>query len=325
MKKKYKIITVAVVVSVVVVAVSVTVPLLVLEKKHCPETCSMTCGVTCMDNPRCVGTACDDPSAVCDNGICVVKHSCSPSGECVPDPNGPFKGNTCTCFSVSSVGDECVLAGNEGEYKSVTACEARDSDYQCVPGTGTCERVIGSTTGWKSEEDCKCFECNSELTCVPSLGVNSPTATDGEGCLACGLWKCTEGGGCAQAATGGNWEKEEQCACGLCGEDGSCLPTESGGAYRTVSECEMDDGAMCKDPTLGWACDTLAGNEETCRQALGGSAATLEDCNCWTCAGTPPGPTSLCVFDAGNTGEFDTHSECLFDDEKKCGWKYMCA
>jgi hypothetical protein len=322
MLTKYKIIISVVAAS--VVATSIVVPILVLKEK-CPESCTTQCGLSCVDNPKCVGKTCDDPNATCKDGVCVVKHSCTPSGECVPDPNGPFDGETCTCYSVSGVDGSCVLAGDEGTYKSVTACEARDSDFNCVPGTGMCERVLGSTTGWKSEEECKCFECNSGesgMSCVPSSGITGQIG--GEECLECGLWKCTDEGGCVQTATGGNWEQEENCACGLC-KDGLCEPAESGGAYRTVSDCETDGASMCKDPNLGWACNANAGNIESCKQTLGGSAASLEDCRCWTCAGNTPGPLSECVMDFSNTGNYATHEDCFMDEIDKCGWKYMCA
>ena len=321
MKKKYKILT-GVSVSVVVAVVAVVVPLMVMKRNACPAWCDTRCGVTCVDNPKCTGTQCDDPLASCVEGVCLLKHSCSPQGACVPDPNGPFDGETCTCYSVNSAND-CEVVGNGGTYTSQTSCEARDSNFQCVPGTGSCERVVGSTTGWESESDCKCFKCSEQFTCVASDQIHPPDGVDSTTCLECGLWQC-DNGTCVQSATGGKWEDPAECGCGLC-EGGECVATESGGAYPNVSDCVLDDASMCKDVTLGWSCDESAGNPQTCRQKLGGSAPTLEDCRCWTCAGTPPGPLSECMHDASNTGTYKTHQECFENEEDKCGWKYMCA
>ena len=261
----------------------------------------------------------------------VVKHSCSPTGECVPDPDGPFDGPTCTCVGVST-SDVCSLVGDSGKFATMRSCEARDADFQCVPGTGACERVLGANTGWKGEGECECFECvyiaadkpntPHDLTCVPTQEVHPLDGTDGEGCLECGLWKCTDGK-CEQSATGGLWKDEEDCSCGLCGENGECEATAYGGAYKSVSACIEDDAARCNED-LGWACSESAGNAETCHQVEGGAAATLEDCRCWTCAGTTPGPTSECVLDLSNTGDYRTEEECFANVEDKCGWKYAC-
>lgn len=72
MLTKYKIIISVVAAS--VVATSIVVPILVLKEK-CPESCTTQCGLSCVDNPKCVGKTCDDPNATCKDGVCVVKHS----------------------------------------------------------------------------------------------------------------------------------------------------------------------------------------------------------------------------------------------------------
>ena len=293
---------------------------LILRKPNCDE-CSMLCGVTCESNPRCKGTKCDNPDATCKDGMCVVKHSCSPTGECVPDPSGPFDGKTCTCFSLKN--EQCVPIGNEGEFKTKQACEARDSNFACVPGTGTCERTLGSTTGWETESECKCFECGQDMKCVPSQDTQPVDGVDGIGCLECGRWKC-DGGECVQSKTGGVWETPENCRCGMC-SDGECVASESGGAYTSVSACLEDDARVCKHPNLGWSCNQQAGNEQGCAQSIDGTAATLDDCRCWSCAGKSPGPQSICTFDARNKGKYTTFNKCRLDEEDKCGWKYMCV
>ena len=321
MKKKYKILT-GVLVSVAVCVGAVVVSLVVLKRNACPKTCDNRCGITCGDNPKCTGTHCDDPLASCVDGVCVLKHSCAPDGTCVPDPQGTFDGPTCTCFSVNALGN-CELTGDGGQYSSQDACEARDSNFQCIPGTGTCERVVGSTTGWETEAECRCMTCSDAFVCTPSGEVNPANGVTAEECLECGLWQC-DNGACVQSASGGKWQQAEDCGCGLC-EGGECVATESGGAYTTVSECVSDGAAICKDPTLGWSCDEVAGNPETCSQMVGGSAQTLDACRCWTCAGTPPGPASLCIHDASNTGDYQTHQQCFESEDDKCGWKYMCA
>jgi hypothetical protein len=325
---------IAISVSSVVVAIIITVVLLVVLRKPNCDACSMMCGVSCRGKPKCRGTRCDDPDAVCVDGSCVLRHSCSDTGECVPDPNGPFVGNTCKCFSVveptaCEPGTECAqmarttgsceLVGNDGDYATRKACEARDADFECVPGTGTCERVLGSTTGWKSEDACKCFECK-DMTCTPTS--NPVGEIDGVTCGECGMWKC-ESGECVQTKTGGTWVDRSHCRCGGC-VDGECVAMDSGGAYVSVSECRSDGAKVCKDPTLGWGCNQLAGNEQMCAQVPGGGASSLDACSCWTCAGTPPGPSSMCTFDASGGGKYDTYQECFDNETDKCGWKYMC-
>lgn len=289
--------------------------LLLLLKPNC-DSCSMMCGVSCKGKRKCKGTKCDDPAARCTDGVCVVKHSCSATGECVPDPDGAFHGKTCTCFGLRE--GECSLVGDTGDY-TLRDCVARDSDFQCAPGTGTCERALGATTGWKTAADCKCFECEA-MTCVPS--ANPAGGIDGVTCGQCGLWGC-DAGECVQKETGGAWEQSAQCRCGLC-RDGACAPTDAGGAYASVSACQADGAAICKDPGLGWGCNSLAGNEETCAQVLGGGSPSLEECSCWTCAGEPPGPLSACTFDAAGGGSYDSFQDCFEDGTEKCGWKYMC-
>jgi hypothetical protein len=155
---------------------------------------------------------------------------------------------------------------------------------------------------------------------VLTVGVVLLVVLRKRACVDCKKWKC-ESGECVQGA-GGIWDSRAQCSCGVC-RDGACVAAESGGAYPSVSACEADGAAVCRDDTLGWACHPDAGNAERCVQTPGGEFASLEECSCWTCTGTPPGPASLCVFDAGG-GEYDTHQECFEDDTTKCGWKYMC-
>lgn len=325
-------IKIAIAVSVVVVTTGVVL-LVVLRKPGCGE-CSMVCGISCASNPKCTGTLCDDPNAVCIDGVCVVKHACDSTGKCVPDPDGPFHGDTCTCFGAPTCDGTdvecqnmarnavaaCTVVGNSGEFRSKQACDARFSDFQCVPGTGTCERVLESTTGWKTEAECKCFECNN-MTCVPSQETKPENGIDGDGCAECGRWKC-EDGECVQTETGGIWEDAAHCRCGLC-QDGGCVATDAGGAYPSVSACQADGAKICSDASLGWGCNQTAGNAKLCVQTLGGGSPSLEECSCWTCAGEPPGPLSGCVFNAGG-GKYDTHQECFEDETDKCGWKYMC-
>lgn len=307
----------------VAVAGATAASVILTRKRGCPESCSQLCGVTCDKDPKCVGSVCEDPDATCTDGVCVTKHSCSPTGECVPDPNGPFDGPTCTCVDFNTTSSLCAVVGDTGKFASVKSCEAREADFQCIPGTGTCERVLGSTTGWKSEEECRCFECTQDLTCVPTQEINPVGGTDGVGCLECGMWKCTDGE-CTQSVSGGVWKTEDECGCAVCAS-GACEAATGGGAYKSVSACEADGAALCTEPTLGWACSESAGNPEACSQVIGGSAATLKDCRCWTCAGTPPGPSSECVLDHRNTGDYQTHEECFMNEENKCGWKYQCT
>ena len=313
MKTKLKIIIS--VVSVVAAVTTAVVLFIVLRQPACGEC---RCGTSCGSNPKCRGTQCDNPDAVCTDGVCVVNHTCTPTGECVPDPSGPFKGNTCTCFSPSA-DNTCTPVGNSGRFTSKSTCGARDSDFECVPGTGTCERVLGSTTGWRTPDECKCFKC-VDLTCVPAPDTH-PSNIDGVTCGECGMWKC-EGGECVQTETGGLWKDSRYCRCGLC-VDGGCVPTSSGGAYPSVSACESDGAKMCQEPALGWGCNRMAGNPKSCVQTPGGSFPSLDECSCWTCAGTPPGPGSECVFNPRG-GEYSTHQECVHDDTEKCGWKYLC-
>ena len=46
-------------------------------------------------------------------------------------------------------------------------------------------RVLESTTGWKTEAECKCFECNN-MTCVPSQETKPENGIDGDGITALG-------------------------------------------------------------------------------------------------------------------------------------------
>jgi hypothetical protein len=315
MKRKVKI---AIAVSVPLACAGLGAALLLLRKRGC-KGCSMACGLSCADNPKCKGTKCDDPLAVCVNDHCSIRHSCSSTGACVRDPDGPFLGPTCKCFSVDN--DECVMVGNTGEFTNARQCDARDADFQCVPGTGACERVAGSTTGWRTEEECACFQCK-DFTCAPTHEVDPSNGIDGVTCGECGLWAC-DGGDCVQTEIGGTWDDASKCRCGLCQGD-TCVATTSGGAYATVSACEADQASKCKDPALGWGCDKSAGNDELCGQTLGGSSDTLDACLCWTCAGTPPGPSSGCTFNARGDGPYDTFQDCLHDETEKCGWKYKC-
>ena len=320
-------------------AIATTLGILLAPKNNkkgggaCAEACAeQLCGTVCDgDDPGCVGTRCEDPAATCYDGVCLKNYSCSPDGACVLDPDGVFRGDTCKCFAVAvnhDTGEQvCEVVGDEkGVYKSSAACEARNADFQCVPGTGTCERVLGASTGWRFETDCACFECNN-LACVPTQSTNPGEAgIDEEACAECGLWKCDDGGACVQVRNGegGVWKEPADCACGAC-VDGGCAPSEGGGIYTTVAACEADGGSQCSNPALGWACSSNAGNPQACEQVIGGTAATLEDCRCWTCAGTPPGPTSGCVVDYTNAGEYASGDDCLLDEERKCGWRYGCA
>ena len=338
MKPKIKIaISLSVVLACAAIATTTGVLLSATTKKKKDESCTpecadQLCGRTCVgESPSCTGTRCEDPAATCENGLCLKQHSCSPEGACVLDPNGIYRGDTCKCFDVFASGETgeevCELVGDGGVFKTETSCQARNADFQCVPGTGTCERVLGASTGWRFDTDCACFECPQDtLACVPTQSINPGEAgIDAEACDDCGTWKC-DGGACVQVRNGegGVWEESADCACGAC-VDGACAASEGGGIYTTVAACETDGGAMCTNPNLGWACSVDAGNGQACEQVIGGTAATLEDCRCWTCAGTPPGPTSGCVVDYSNAGEYPSFDDCLLDEDRMCGWKYECG
>ena len=137
-----------------------------------------------------------------------------------------------------------------------------------------------------------------------------------------GGWKCQDGA-CVPVPSGtGTWENEEDCRCGMC-VDGECKPTDSGGAYKSVKECEKDDASLCT-PELGWGCVENAGNPQNCAQVMEASAKSLDECRCWTCAGKPPGPQSVCMFDARGGAKYATRESCFMNEEDKCGWKYAC-
>ena len=306
----------------VVLAAAATTAGVVLAKKRRDSPCAhLPCGTSSGDDPECVGTTCDDPDAVCTDQGCVIDHACDETGACVPTPGGPYRGATCSC--VGLMNGACAVVGDGGAFRSADACEARNSDYQCVPGTGTCERVLGANTGWRSPSQCRCFQCTPDATCVPSQETQPEDGIDGDGCAECGRYGCVDGT-CVRARTGGSWDDPDDCACGLC-QEGACVPTNGGGMYKTVADCEADGAAMCQSSALGWACAADAGNAQTCKQVVGGTASSLDDCRCWTCTGAAPGPASECVLDATNAGGYATFNECLMDEEVKCGWKYGCA
>ena len=319
------------------VAISITAPLAILLPRRCKGVCAddvLACGTTCETNPKCVGKVCEDPDALCEGGECVVRHKCTSTGACVPDPNGPFIGPTCTCFAAvpppqcgpaCDTADVCMVVGDSGAFATEQTCLARDADFACVPGEGRCERTLGATTGWQNEEECACFECPpNALTCVPTPYTHPTDSIDGEGCLACGRWGCDPNGECVQSVTGGTWDDAAHCSCGLC-ESGACVPAQTGGgAYASVSECEADSGTRCAAPTLGWSCDAHAGNTQLCRQTVDGGASSVNDCRCWTCTGDWPGPGSGCNYDEANGGEFNTYQSCFDDASKMCGWLYQC-
>lgn len=336
----------------VIIAISIVTPLVViLPRKRCVNACAsdvLQCGATCTENAHCVGSVCDDPRAKCEDGMCIVRHACTSTGECVPDPNGPFDGPTCKCYGArppcdplditcvngdgppdsvlaSVASNTCNVVAN-GMYASVEECASRNADFACVPGEGRCQRTIGASTGWRSEEECACFECPADtLTCVPSLETHPSNGIDGDGCLRCGRWACDGAGACVQSGHNGVWDDPADCSCGMC-SNGSCVPAvPSGGAYTSVSACEADEGNVCRDPTLGWACDMNAGNLQMCRQTLGGTASSVDTCHCWSCDGEWPGPESQCKFDATHPVDgFNTRQACFDDTSKKCGWMYQC-
>ena len=318
--KKTKLI-VGITVGLALAAAASTAGVLLSRRPDSCESAHLPCGTTAADDPNCAGTVCEDPDAVCTDLGCVIDHACDETGACVPTPGGPYRGATCSC--VGLMNDACTVVGDGGAYKSVTACAARAADYQCVPGTGTCERVLGATTGWRTPSQCRCFECTPGMECVPSLEAHPEDGVDGAGCAECGRYGCADGT-CVRKRVGGSWDDPDDCACGLC-EGGECVATDGGGMYKTVAACEADGASMCQNSSLGWACASDAGNAQTCKQVVGGTASSLDDCRCWSCDGAPPGPASECVLDSTNSGQYSTFDECLMDESAKCGWKYGCA
>ena len=163
--------------------------------------------------------------------------------------------------------------------------------------------------------------CPSNSRCV-GRRCDDPDATCEDG--ACVVrHACSSAGECVPTP-GGPFMGPASCSCGLC-ENGACVsayPT-GGGVYASVSECEDDAGARCT-PSLGWACDADATNDERCSQVEGGAGASRDECTCWACTGDFPGPGSLCAVDVVD-GEFNTYQDCFDDETKKCGWLYQCA
>jgi len=151
-----------------------------------------------------------------------------------------------------------------------------------------------------------------------TLKTKQPSLCTGEECR----WACKSGECVEVNEDEGTWDREEDCRCGLCGDDGKCKETSSGGAYKSVSECKKDGASKCNSE-LGWGCDPQSGNDQTCSQVTGGASKTLDECRCWTCAGDPPGPRSLCVHDS--RGKYATKESCFADETDKCGWKYACV
>jgi len=70
----------------------------------------------------------------CVGEMCKQRHVCTTTGECVPDPTGPFTGPTCKCWSCTGNGpgpeSKCEVGNRLGMYATEKEC-FEDTDKMC--------------------------------------------------------------------------------------------------------------------------------------------------------------------------------------------------
>ncbi len=199
------------------------------------------CSSACVVDSDC------DPSAYCNNSVCVGKGN--PGAPCL-SPN--------ECLSTFCADGVCCDQACAGACDACSLSAGGPGDGKCVPLTGTpcddgdactqADTCQGGVCTPGTPLDCPLGVCDKSASCDPATGQCSATASPNGS-------PCDDGDPCTTSDT---------CISGVCsaGSPVVCMPA---GECREAGVCDPTSG-LCSDPVKldGAPCSTAQGQDGTC-------------------------------------------------------------
>lgn len=219
------------------------------------------------------------------------------------------------CSTSATGASKCVQMESGGKWKTPEECKC----WKCSgSNNGTCMSVNNNSDGkFASEAVCKSSGTCGSTPVVTKKYACSPAASNVEACV--------------QVESGGVWDTAAQCKCWKCQGGDTCVKASSNtdGVFNSEAVCKSSGtcGGGPPPPPVGkkYACSPMASNQEACVLVdSGGKWDSVDECQCWTCAGTTEARRTCSVASTNEDGapRYHLKSDCT---DTTCEWGYKCV